>query len=152
MQIVRLAVLEGPNEFSEDAVLSVELQVEPGDDLRRHRMSAFHSLVTATIREFRDPDSAHDASRIMAASWQRTPEELIALTIAGLHRAAGLDAQARVVSVEDTHWRILVQPAGSRATRRAVELAVDSFRDFLAGRSVDLRRGVLAIRRLAALR
>lgn len=152
MEMVRLGVLEGPNAYSEDAVLEVDLRLEAGDDLRRHRMSAFYELVTATVREFRDPASRQEGMRPMAGSWQRTPEELLAYTISSLHRAAGLHVEARAVSDEGRHWRVIVHPAGSRATRRAVELAAAAFRDFAAGRTVDLRKSVAEIRRLARVR
>lgn len=149
MKLVRLAVIEGPNDYSEDAVAEVDVELEAGDDLRRHRLSAFYELVTATVREFRDPDSLQEGMRPMAGSWQRTPEELLAYTISSLHRAAGLHAEARAVSREGRRWRVIVQPAGSRATRRAVEVAATAFRDFAAGHAVDLREGVAEVRQLA---
>lgn len=148
MEIVQLAVIEGPNEYSQDAVLAVDLRQGMWEGAHRHRLSAFHELVISMLRSFRAPGT-HQESSPLGIPWQRSAEELLAYAITALHRAADLEVQARTVPVEGEGRRIVVQPAGSRATRWAVEFVVSALRDFSAGRSVDMVSGVNELRRLA---
>lgn len=150
MEIVRLGVVEGPSEYSQDAVLEVVLQPSGMEGLHRHRLTAFFEMAVSTVRAFRAPSTLQDGAHRMAPSWQRSPQELMAFAISSLHRAAGLDLESCEAREEGSQWRIIIRPAGSRATRRAVELAVTAFADFSEGRSVDLRQSVVEVRRIAA--
>lgn len=149
MEIARLGVVEGPSAYSEEAVLAVDLEPEAGDGSCRHRMSAFHELVVTAVRSVLDPGSLQEGSRPLPRPWRDSMEELIAFTISSLHRAAGLPIESRAVEDGRDRLRIIVRPAGSRATRRAVEVAVEAFREFSTGHTVDIQQAVAEIRKLA---
>ena len=148
MEIARVGVVEGPSAYSDEAVLAIELAPEAGESACRHRMSAFHELVVTAVRSILDPGSLREGIRPLPRPWRDSLEELIAFTIRSLHRAAGLLIESRAVENGRERRRIIVSPAGSRATRRAVEVAVEAFRDFSAGNTVDIQAAVQEIRQL----
>jgi hypothetical protein len=81
MEIVRLGVVEGPSEYSQDAVLEVVLQPSGVEGLHRHRLTAFFEMAVSTVRAFRAPSTLQEGAHRMAPSWQRSPQELMAVAI-----------------------------------------------------------------------